>query len=228
MSRVLLVEDEQLVGTMIRMNLESAGHQVDWLRDGQQALDRLQAETFDLVLLDIGLPRVDGLEVLQSMRRQGLLAPVLMLTARDDVATKVQALEQGADDYLPKPFDVAELIARVGALIRRAQGERALPAEEVIHLGEYWVNLATREALTRQGRLVLGEKETALAALLVRSAGRVLSRSDILDEVWGMDATPTERTVDNFIVKLRRLFEAEPEAPRHILTVRGRGYRFET
>lgn len=227
MSRVLLVEDEQLVGTMIRMNLESAGYQVEWVRDGQQALEQLERERYDLMLLDIGLPRIDGLELLQYVRQQGLLVPVLMLTARDDVATKVRALEQGADDYLPKPFDVAELVARVGALIRRAQGERALPAEDVIHLGEYWVNLATREALTRQGRQVLGEKEAALAALLVRSAGRVLSRSDILDEVWGMEATPTERTVDNFIVKLRRLFEPEPDAPRRIITVRGAGYRFE-
>ncbi|RME30226.1 MAG: DNA-binding response regulator, partial [Deltaproteobacteria bacterium] len=137
------------------------------------------------------------------------------------------ALEQGADDYLPKPFDVAELLARVTAIIRRSQGERVIPAKNILTIGRFRVNLATREAETLQGPQVLSEKEAGLLEFLARCRGEVVSRADILDEVWGMDATPTERTVDNFIVKLRKMFEPDPENPRHFITVRGRGYRFQ-
>jgi len=225
-SRILLIEDEDLVGTMVRMNLEGAGHEVVWVRDGEQAAERALAEPFDLLLLDITLPGKDGLTILGQLRARGIGTPVMMLTARSDVSTKVQALQAGADDYLPKPFDVAELIARVAALVRRSQAEREVPADNVVQIGERAVNLETRVAQTNEGELQLSEKEVQLVRMLVRSRGRVLSRSDILEEVWGMDVSPTERTVDNFILRLRKLFEPEPERPRHILTVRGEGYRF--
>jgi two-component system, OmpR family, alkaline phosphatase synthesis response regulator PhoP len=226
-ARVLLVEDEELVGTMVRMNLESAGYQVTWTRDGEQAVAAIGRQPFDLLLLDISLPGQDGLDVLAEIRRREILTPVMMLTARSEVSTKVEALRAGADDYLPKPFDVAEMLARVEALVRRSRADRQLPADHLIRFGNYSINLETREAITNEGEIVLGEKEAAILALLVKAQGRPLLRSDILEEVWGMDVSPTERTVDNFILRLRKLFEPDADNPCHIITVRGTGYRFE-
>jgi len=224
--RLLLVEDEELVGTMVRMNLESERYEVVWSRDGDEALKLASGDRFDLILLDIGLPGSDGMEVLKELRRLGIGTPVLMLTARSDVLTKVKALDLGADDYLAKPFNVTEMVARVQALIRRSQADREIPSDNVVKFGSYEINLETREALTNEGNVVLSEKETAFIKLLVQARGQVLRRSDILEEVWGMGVSPTERTVDNFVLRLRRLFEPEADKPRHIITVRGVGYRF--
>ena len=224
--RILLIEDEELVGTMVRMNLESAGYEVTWSRDGNQGVEKAREGVFDTILLDIALPGQSGLEVLGALRKESIGTPIMMLTARSDVSTKVKALEMGADDYLPKPFDVSEMIARVNALVRRSQADREIPSDRVIKFGAYQINLESRESVTNEGSMVLGEKETAIMALLVRARGKTLSRSDILEEVWGMDVSPTERTVDNFIMRLRKLFEPDPDNPRHIVTVRGTGYRF--
>jgi DNA-binding response OmpR family regulator len=225
-SRILLIEDEDLVGTMVRMNLEGAGHEVVWVRDGAMAIEKAVNEAYDLLLLDIALPGADGLTVLSQLRNRGISTPIMMLTARSDVPTKVEALELGADDYLPKPFDVAEMIARANALVRRSQADRQIPADHIVRIGEFEVNLESRLAASNEGEVQLTEKEALLLGLLLRSHGRVLTRSEMLEEVWGMDVSPTERTVDNFILRLRKLFEPEPERPRHILTVRGEGYRF--
>ncbi len=227
MSRFLLAEDDSLVGTMVRMNLESEGHRVHWCKDGPSALQEATTSHFDLLLLDVGLPGMDGFQLLKALREQGVGSPVLMLTALSDVPSKVRALELGADDYLPKPFDVAEMIARVNALVRRARAERVLPADRLVSIGAYALNLETRQASSNEGPVILTEKEGAIVELLARAGGRVVSRADILEEVWGMDASPSERTVDNFLLRLRRLFEPDPRNPRHILTVRGAGYRFE-
>lgn len=226
-AKVLLVEDEELVGTMVQMNLQSAGYQVTWARDGLQAIAAVERQAFDLLLLDISLPGQDGLEVLSDVRRREIMTPVMMLTARSEVATKVEALKGGADDYLPKPFDVSEMLARVEALVRRSQADRLPPVDALISFGDYSLNIETREAVTNDGQIVLGEKEAAILDLLVRARGRTLTRSDILEQVWGMSVSPTERTVDNFILKLRKLFEPDVNNPRHIITVRGLGYRFE-
>ncbi len=223
--KILLVEDEDLVGTMVRLNLESAGYEVAWIRNGS-AVEAAATEPFDLILLDIALPGMDGLAALRRLREKGVGTPVIMLTARGDLSTKIDALDIGADDYLPKPFHVEELVARVNALVRRARAERAIPSDNLVHIGAHRINLETRRAQTVAGDVTLSEKEAALVRLLVRSRGRVLSRLDILDEVWGMDSSPGERTVDNFIVRLRKLFEADPEKPVHVITVRGQGYRF--
>jgi two-component system alkaline phosphatase synthesis response regulator PhoP len=225
-AKVLLVEDEELVGTMVRMNLESAGYEVVWQRSGSQAVERASQDAFDVILLDISLPERDGLTILEELRQNNINTPIMMLTARDDTTTKVQALEIGADDYLPKPFDVAEMIARVNALVRRSQSDRELPSNHVIKLGNFQINVETREATCNEGDIILGEKEIDLIKLLVKARGKTLTRSDILEDVWGMDVSPSERTVDNFIMRLRKLFEPDPDRPRHILTVRGSGYRF--
>ena len=224
--RILVVEDEDLVGTMVRLNLKSAGYQVVWVRNGGEAAERAAVEPFDLILLDISLPGMGGLSVLEKLRSLGVGTPIMMLTARADVPTKVRALDFGADDYLAKPFHVEEMLARVNALVRRSQAERTIPADHIVQVGDHQVNLETRRAHTEDGEVTLSEKEAALVKLLLRSRGRVLSRSDILEEVWGMDVLPSERTVDNFILRLRKLFEPDPENPIHVLTVRGEGYRF--
>jgi len=224
--KVLLVEDEELVGTMVRINLEAEGFEVQWAKDGDAGLAAAADGSFDLVLLDISLPGTDGIGVLGELRRREIGTPVLMLTARVDVPTKVQTLDLGADDYVTKPFDMAELTARVRALVRRSQADREIPSTNVASFGAYEVNFETREARSNEGSVSLTEKEAALLRLLVRARGQALTRADILDEVWGMDATPSERTVDNVILRLRKLFEPDPEQPRHIVTVRGTGYMF--
>lgn len=224
--KILVVEDDDLVGTMVRLNLESAGYQVVWVKNGGDAAERAAVEPFDLILLDISLPGMGGLSVLEKLRTIGVGTPIMMLTARTDVPTKVQALTFGADDYLAKPFHVEEMVARVNALVRRSQAERTIPADHIVAIGVHRINLETRQARTEEGEVTLSEKEAALVKLFLRSRGRVLSRSDILEEVWGMDVTPSERTVDNFIMRLRKLFEPDPEKPVHVLTVRGEGYRF--
>ncbi len=228
MTRILLVEDEVLVGTMVRMNLESEGHEVLWQRDAETAWQVLegQAGHFDLVLLDIALPGMSGLDLLEKLRAAELGTPVLMLTARNAVGTKVAALDHGADDYLTKPFDVPELVARVRAMIRRSQAEREIPTDQLVHIGAFEVDLRARRAASREGPVTLSDKEVRLLQLFLASEGETLKRADILDVVWGMDAWPSERTVDNFILRLRKLFELDHTAPRHFLTVRGVGYCF--
>lgn len=226
--RILLVEDDNLIGTMVRLNLEQDGYQVDWQRSGEAALAAMRNQRFDCLLLDIGLPGVTGIEVARNIRKQGINTPIVMLTARDDVPTKVAALDSGADDYVCKPFDRAELLARVRAQIRRSQGSLEVPTDQELRVGVAVVNLERRALRTEDGTWhELSDKEAMLVQFIARNPGRALSRADILEEVWGMDATPTERTVDNFIVRLRRWIEPTPDHPRHIVTVRGWGYRYE-
>lgn len=225
MNRLLLVEDDELLGATVKLNLEAEGDEVEWVKSGQEAVDTACDRHCDLILLDIALPGLDGLSALGELRRKGISVPVLMLTVRADVSTKVAALEAGADDYVTKPFDMAELTARVSAMLRRSRAERQIPASRIIRVGEYEVNLETREAETREGVAILSEREAALLELLAQAGGQPLSRHDILDEVWGMDAYPTQRTVDNFLMRLRKFFERDPRHPRFILTVRGVGYR---
>lgn len=223
--KVLLVEDEDLIGEMVRLNLQEEGYDVVWTKDGETGGDLVSSNRFDLIVLDIMLPGADGIQVARKIRKKGTGTPILMLTARGDTATKVAGFESGADDYLTKPFDMPELLARVRALIRRSQGSREIPSQAVLRFGGKTVNLETGEASTNDGPLVLSEKEKALIELFARHPGEILTRADILDEVWGMDALPTERTVDNFMLRLRKLFD-DPRDPKHFHTIRGRGYRF--
>jgi DNA-binding response OmpR family regulator len=226
MNRILLVEDDELVGTMVRLNLESDGYHVVWCRDGSTGLATGLAEPFDLLLLDISLPGESGLDVLKSLREAEIGTPVMMLTARSDVSSKVRALNLGADDYLPKPFDVTEMTARVRALLRRAQAEREHHSSRIIMVGECRVDMSSRHAETSKGTVVLSDKEVAILSLLVCANGAVLSRADIIEEVWGLDQYPHERTVDNYMVRLRKLLEPDPSVPKHLLTIRGAGFRF--
>jgi DNA-binding response OmpR family regulator len=225
--RILLVEDDDLIGSGLEVALRNAGFTVDWARDGQHAQLALATTPYLLVLLDLGLPKLSGMELLKSLRARGNDIPVLVLTAKDTAADKVRGLDAGADDYLPKPFDVNELLARVRALLRRASG-RAPSAPPRLAFASYWVRFDTGQALTNEGEVSLSDKELRLMEVFCANENRALTRTDLLEEVWGMDQFPTDRTVDNFILRLRKLFEPDPENPVHIVTLRGRGYLFRS
>ncbi len=225
--KILLVEDDELIGSLVTLNLEQEGFDVAWERRGRPALSRTRSEGCDLVILDIMLPDEDGVDLVRQLRAMDVSTPILMMTAKDEVETKIRALDSGADDYLTKPFDIQELLARARALIRRSQGERHRPSAEKIRIGPYWVDFASRKAKTREGSVRLSPKEVDLLAYFIRHEGLTRSRADILEEVWGMEVYVSDRTVDNFIVRFRRLFEEDPENPRRFVTVRGIGYRYE-
>ncbi len=222
--RALLVEDEKLVGAMVRLNLQKAGYEVVWAEGSSEAWSSLQNFPVDVIVLDIAIPGSDGLQLLRNIRQNGMSTPVLMLTARDEISIKIQAFEWGADDYLSKPFDINELVFRIHALVRRSQAPRELPSTGQIRIGNFTVNLVLRKAESNEGLVSLTEKEVALLQLMIRSPGSVLRRADILEEIWGMDVTITERIVDNFIWRFRKLFEEHPDNPSHFLTIRGEGY----
>jgi DNA-binding response OmpR family regulator len=221
--RILLVEDEPLVADMVRLNLEHAGYAVEHVSRGDEALDRIHDPAWSLLVLDVMLPGIDGITLAREARTRGAPCPVLMLTARGDTQDRVAGLDAGADDYLVKPFAMPELLARVRALLRRQAAPRA-PRE--LRLGALLADLDTRQATTNEGRVQLTDTECALLRYFAENEGQLLTRAEILENAWGMDRFPTARTVDNYVLRLRKLFEPEPEEPRHFLTVRGTGYRF--
>lgn len=225
--KILLVEDEELIGEMVKLNLEQDGYAVEWVKDGALVLDSVKKRPVDLVVLDVMLPNKNGFQIAKELRRNEIGTPILMLTARAEINDKVKGLDNGADDYLIKPFEMDEFLARVRALIRRSQTAIELPSSRMVKIGGFEINLETKVANSNEGRVNLSDKENLLVELFLKNPGKTLSRADILDEVWGMDSTPSERTVDNFIVKLRKLFEKDPDNPEHILTVRSHGYCFK-
>jgi two-component system alkaline phosphatase synthesis response regulator PhoP len=225
--KIALVEDDHLIQQMMKINLESNGHQLFCFNRGEELLASLAAETFDVVVLDLMLPGISGLDTLKKLREDQLNTPVLVLTVRKELYNKLSAFDLGADDYLVKPFNMDELIARVSALLRRCQGQRTIPSSEILTINNYRINLATRECESSGGPIVLSEKEIKLLLYFAANCGITLKRADILEEVWGMDVSPTPRTIDNFIVKFRKLFEIDPNNPKHFISVRSRGYRFE-
>jgi len=222
MATILVVDDEPKITRLVRDYLESAGFTVVTAADGREALMRARTDHPDLVVLDLGLPQLDGLDVTRRLRRDGDL-PIIMLTARDDEADKLVGLELGADDYVTKPFGLLELMARVAALLRRS---RPTPEERTRErFGDVEIDLRTR-AVTRRGEsLPLTPMEFDLLVALVRRDGAVAGRLELLREVWGHSAAVLTRTVDTHIAELRRKLEDDPAAPRHILTVRKAGYR---
>jgi DNA-binding response OmpR family regulator len=223
--KVLVIEDDALVRDLVTLNIAHAGYEVIEATDFASGLSQLVDGTWDLALVDAMLPGGDGFTLTRTAREKGVRKPIVMLTARSDVASRVRGLDCGADDYLAKPFDVQELLARVRAALRRASPG---PMRDTrLTLGAFWVRFDTGQALTSEGLLSLSEKELRLMQLFANRPDEALSRADILEEVWGMDAFPTDRTVDNFIMRLRRLFETDPESPHHLITLRGRGYLFK-
>ena len=227
MARVLVVEDNRNLALGLRTNLEYEGHDAEVVEDGSAALRRARTGAHDLIVLDLMLPGLDGFRLLEILRREGIVAPILILTARGDEADKVRGLESGADDYVTKPFALRELLARVSALLRRARTERGALAGPAVprRFGTVSVDASTR-AVLRDGRPVpLRPKEFELLAALLRRDGRVATRVELLREVWGYHESVLSRTLDTHVGELRRKLELDPANPRHILTVRKTGYR---
>jgi DNA-binding response OmpR family regulator len=223
--RILLVEDDTSIVIGLRMNLEREGYEVELAEDGDTALERVREGDFDLVLLDVMLPKRNGYEVLDALRKEGNHTPVLMLSARSAEMDKVMGLDLGADDYIPKPFSVAELLARVRAGLRR--GRAQAESNVLWRMREIEVD-PERHQVRKAGKDVeLTAKEFEVLMLLKRASGRVLSRQAIFDRVWGDSHHGTLRTIDNFISQLRSKLEDDPASPRHLLTVRGVGYRLD-
>jgi len=218
--RILVVEDERKVARFIRQGLEEEGHAVEVAGDGATALDLLlEAPPWDLVVLDVMLPKRDGLDVLKRLRGRGLTTPVLVLTARDTVADKVAGLDLGADDYLTKPFAFEEFLARVRALLRRGTDQRA----SVLRVGDLTLDPVTREAVRSQRRIGLTAREYSLLDYFMRNAGRVLTRPMIAEHVWGLDFDAESNIIDVYIGYLRRKIDG-PGVARLLHTVRGSGY----
>jgi len=223
MTRILVVEDEASIALALEDDLKKEGYEVEIVRDGDAASRRAREEPFDLILLDVMLPKLDGFEVCRELRRARVRTPILMLTARTQEAEKVMGLESGADDYVTKPYSPRELRARIRALLRRTAGE--LP--EVYRFGDVEMDFLRHE-VRRAGRHIdVTPTEFKLLTAFVRHPGRVLTREQLLDEVWGHGVFVTERVVDNQMTNLRKKIEPEPSRPRHLCNVRGVGYRFE-
>jgi two-component system, OmpR family, alkaline phosphatase synthesis response regulator PhoP len=229
-SQLLVVEDDPHLAAGVAENLRAEGYPVVTLGDGEQALAWLAAHTCALIVLDVMLPGMDGLSVCRALRGQGNTTPVLFLTARGDPADRVRGLEAGGDDYLAKPFHLQEFLLRVRAILRRWDWYRsasATAATAVLRFGGNEVDFRAFRGRSWSGEpQELTEKEAMILKVLAEHAGEIVSREDLLERVWGYDVFPSTRTVDNFILRLRKRFERDPAAPRHFLTVWGVGYRF--
>ena len=227
-ARILIVEDEAHIATALCFNLEAEGYRVEVVETGESALER--AAGFDIVLLDVMLPGMDGFEVVRQLRRAGCFVPVLMLTARGRLEDTLTGFEAGADDYLPKPFELSILLARAGGLLRRSAWLKhaAATPENQIQLNGKTIDFRSMEIRSSAQTFPLTIMEANLLRYLVGHDGEVISRQRLLEEVWGVREDTDTRAIDNFIVRLRRYLEVEPAQPVHLLTVRGVGYRFVT
>ncbi len=222
--KILLVEDEKTLAKALKFSLEKEGFQVDVAYDGEEAVRAIKNEEPDLVVLDLMLPRMDGFEVCRSIRR-GSDIPIIMLTARSEDIDKILGLELGADDYITKPFNTRELLARIKAILRRT-GQHAGPAKKILRYGDLQIDFARHKVTVGERVVLLTSREYALLSFLASNPGRVYSREQLLEQVWGYNYCGDARTVDVHIRHLREKIEENPAEPRLILTVWGTGYKF--
>jgi two-component system response regulator RegX3 len=224
-ARILVVEDEEALADTVRYNLEREGYTVSVAGDGRRALERFHAESPSLVILDLMLPEISGLDVCRMIRAESEV-PIIMVTAKDSEADKVTGLELGADDYVTKPFSVRELVSRVRANLRRIRPQAVPPAEEVLAAGPIRMDVARHEVTVRGEVVGLPPKEFELLETMLRRKGRLLTREFLIEEVWGPDYFGDTRTLDVHVKRLRRKIEQDPHEPVHLVTVRGLGYKF--
>lgn len=227
--KILVVEDEVHLAKGLQFNLEREGYSVSLVDNGEAALDQLNEEEFDLIILDLMLPKMGGMEVAKRIRKTNIRFPILMLSAKSTEEDKEAGLEAGADDYLGKPFHLPELLLRVKGILRRWEWyKEPIQDKQVFHFGDMWINFATGQAKGCDGDFYLTSKEAQVMKLLATKSGEVVTREELLEKVWGYDPQMETRTVDNFVSRLRKYFEKKPQKPRHIVTVREKGYLFIT
>lgn len=222
--KILVVEDEPNMVRGLKDNLEFEGYEVITVETGTAGLSSILKNSFDLVLLDVMLPEMSGFDVCKKAREAGQEVPIIFLTAKSEEIDKVVGLELGSDDYITKPFSVRELLARIKAVLRRKGPAGKEGGNDEVQIGRLRVNFNTYSAEDRGGVVKMSHKEFAVLKYLVDNKNTIISRNDLLEKVWGYDETPTTRTVDNFIVKLRHKIEKDPNDPKIILTVHGTGY----
>lgn len=222
--KILLVEDEKTLAKALKFNLEKEGFRVEVAFDGEEALNAMSGEEPDLVILDLMLPKIDGYEVCRSIRRSSDV-PIIMLTARDEDIDKILGLELGADDYMTKPFNTRELLARIRAILRRTV-QQAAAAKNFIKVGDLQIDVIKRKVTVKGREVALTSREFNLLSLLASNPGKVYSREELLEEIWGDDYSGDVRTVDVHIRHLREKIEEFPAEPNIILTVWGAGYKF--
>jgi len=215
------------LGKGLLFNLEREGYHVVLVDNGEAAVETLAGEDFDLVLLDVMLPKMGGLEVAKIIRKRNIRFPILMLSAKSSDEDREIGLEAGADDYLTKPFHLPELLLRVKGILRRWEWyKEPVLEQETFEFDDMWINFVSGKAKGRSGEMVLTPKEALIMKLLISKKGRVVSREELLEKVWGYDPQTETRTVDNFISRLRKYFEKKPQKPQIIVTVREKGYQF--
>ena len=230
MERILVVEDEATIRKGLEDNLKDEGFKVTSATTGKEGLEKALANDFDLVLLDVMMPEMNGFDVCKQIKTKKLTLPIIMLTAKKKEADKILGLELGADDYITKPFSVNELLARIRAVLRRVEVHKKAKEKklETYAFGKVKLNFTTLEAERGKKKLKLSKREFDVLAYMIKRKGEVISRNDLLDVVWGYDVFPTTRTVDNFIARIRKQVEEQPAKPKHILSVRSAGYKFVT
>jgi DNA-binding response OmpR family regulator len=221
---MLIVEDDKAILRGLVDSFKAEHFEVETSSDGEEGYAFAKRRKFDLIMLDIMLPGMNGLDICKQLRVDGVKTPILMLTGKGEEIDKVMGLELGADDYITKPFSVKELIARVKAVLRRQSDIRTILTEA--SFGDVFVDFKKQEALKGKKKLDLSAKEFQLLKYFVEREGEVISRNQLLDDVWGYDATPTTRTVDNYILSLRKKIETNPSKPKHLLTIHTAGYKF--
>jgi two-component system, OmpR family, alkaline phosphatase synthesis response regulator PhoP len=223
---ILLVEDEIHLARGICFNMEQDGYRVSHVETGEDALERMHYDRFALIILDVMLPGIDGFTVCEKIRAMDTRVPVLILTAKSEEADRITGLERGADDYLVKPFNLSEFLLRVRGMLRRSSWYRPEPVEEGYQFGDNEVFLLSYRARTAQGEIDLTELEVKMLSLFFSKEGEAVTRKELLERVWGYSSDTETRTLDNFIVRLRKYFEHDPANPVYFQTVRGVGYRF--
>lgn len=223
--RILLVEDEDQIRKLVRMNLQMEGYEVIEAVDGPQALQIIQNQHFDLILLDIMLPEINGFQICEQVRLRNKKVGIIFLSARDSTEDRIMGLKLGADDYITKPFNLEELLLRVQNLVKRSSEERKTQLETYSFGGNH-INFATFEASGIEENFTLTKKEVMLLQMLIEHKNEVVSRNQILQNVWGYDVYPSTRTIDNFIMAFRKYFEPDPKTPKYFHSIRGVGYKF--
>ena len=225
---ILVVEDEENLHDALKLNLEMEGYNVSSSFDGADALKQIQSAHFDLIILDIMLPSLDGFAITESVRLQHIETPILILSAKNTSANRVQGLKFGADDYLTKPFNLEELLLRVSKLLRKSTSVPTSSINEMYSFAGHQINFKLQEALNVKGeKIALTKKESMLLQLLIENKNTVVTREKILQMVWGYKVYPTTRTIDNFILSFRKYFEQDPKSPNHFISIRGVGYKFQ-